>query len=220
MKRQQKREYDTKIYTFYGTCSCCIQRYKRTESVCLPVVYCSSVGGILPYMVSSAGSTGYDWRHGGGAYIAFDNMGKPWECRNGRWIDGYGKWDFFRISKKCSVVDDSTGTVWTGSTVFNHNKKKGEKLPDTVFAFFICGVSGFALMKEIDASMTIEAAVILSLFLILFSAAIRTGIVMYQETKQYAEKIRNESEPDTVNKFYYMTQLDGYLGDGTDEKEE
>lgn len=75
-------------------------------------------------------------------------------------------------------------------------------------------------MKEIDASMTIEAAVILSLFLILFSAAIRTGIVMYQETKQYAEKIRNESEPDTVNKFYYMTQLDGYLGDGTDEKEE
>lgn len=75
-------------------------------------------------------------------------------------------------------------------------------------------------MKEIDGSMTIEAAVILSLFLILFSATIRTGIVMYQETKQYAEKIRNESEPDTVNKFYYMTQLDGYLGDGTDEKEE
>lgn len=64
-------------------------------------------------------------------------------------------------------------------------------------------------MKMIDGSLTIEAALILPLVLMLFVLAMNGGIQLYQECQNTAISIREEEEIDIINMFYNWKILEG-----------
>lgn len=57
-------------------------------------------------------------------------------------------------------------------------------------------------MKKINGSLTIEAAIILPLVLMVFVMAMNGGIRLYQECADTANSIREEAEIDVIRMFY------------------
>lgn len=64
--------------------------------------------------------------------------------------------------------------------------------------------------KVVPASLTIEAAIIVSMLLILFGAVMKSGIMLYTECRDTAAAICAEPELETVKTFYLWQNV----GDG------
>ncbi len=67
-------------------------------------------------------------------------------------------------------------------------------------------------MTKVRGSLTIEAAIILPLVLLLFGAAMDGGIQMYTECRDTAVSIAEEKEIDTVKLFYRFKALGDITG--------
>ncbi|MBO5068951.1 MAG: pilus assembly protein [Roseburia sp.] len=68
-------------------------------------------------------------------------------------------------------------------------------------------------MKKVNGSLTIEAAMILPLVLMLFAMAMNGGIRLYQECRDTAISIREEEEIDVITMFYNWEMLEGVRKD-------
>ena len=64
-------------------------------------------------------------------------------------------------------------------------------------------------MKEIEASITIEAAIIMSMTMIVFLVILRLGLQLYGETRTFAEEIINQENVNAVKLFYEIERVSG-----------
>lgn len=64
-------------------------------------------------------------------------------------------------------------------------------------------------MKEIEASITIEAAIIMSMTMIVFLVIMRLGLQLYGETRTFAEEIINQENVNAVKLFYEIERVSG-----------
>lgn len=63
-------------------------------------------------------------------------------------------------------------------------------------------------MKEWEeASMTIEAAIIISMAMILFLAVMRLGLQLYGETRTFAEEMIKQETVNAVKLFYEIERV-------------
>ena len=97
---------------------------------------------------------------------------------------------------------DSTDHGNSGGTVSTGGKKKGEEVQAAVYPVFACGIPDAITMKKANGSLTIEAALILPILLMLFALAMDGGIRLYQECQNTAISVREEEEIDIINMFY------------------
>lgn len=63
-------------------------------------------------------------------------------------------------------------------------------------------------MKEVRGSLTIEAALMIPLALLLFMMAMNGGIQLYQECRDTAISISEEEKMDVINMFYNWKMLE------------
>lgn len=68
-------------------------------------------------------------------------------------------------------------------------------------------------MKKVSGSLTIEAALIIPLVLMLFMLAMNEGIQLYQECRDTAVSIREEEEMGVINMFYNWKMLEDIVKD-------
>lgn len=68
----------------------------------------------------------------------------------------------------------------------------------------------------LQGSLTIEAAVIVPMLLMVFALAMNSGLVMYEECRETAVAIMEEPEADTVKLFYRWKEAGELLGSGGD----
>lgn len=64
-------------------------------------------------------------------------------------------------------------------------------------------------MKELEASITIEAAIIMSMTMIVFLVIMRLGLQLYGETRTFAEDIINQENVNAVKLFYEIERVSG-----------
>lgn len=64
-------------------------------------------------------------------------------------------------------------------------------------------------MKELEASITIEAAIIISMTMILFLVIMRLGLQLYGETRTFAEEMINQENVNAVKLFYEIERVSG-----------
>ncbi len=69
-------------------------------------------------------------------------------------------------------------------------------------------------MDKLKGSMTVEAALILPLTLLVFGTAMNAGLKMYQECRGTAEEVLEEREWDVIKKFYLWNELGEMWEDG------
>lgn len=64
-------------------------------------------------------------------------------------------------------------------------------------------------MKELEASITIEAAIIMSMTMIIFLVIMRLGLQLYGETRTFAEEMINQENVNAVKLFYEIERVSG-----------
>lgn len=64
-------------------------------------------------------------------------------------------------------------------------------------------------MKELEASITIEAAIIMSMTMIVFLVIMRLGLQLYGETRTFAEEMINQESVNAVKLFYEIERVSG-----------
>ena len=64
-------------------------------------------------------------------------------------------------------------------------------------------------MKELEASITIEAAIIMSMTMIVFLVIMRLGLQLYGETRTFAEDMINQENVNAVKLFYEIERVSG-----------
>ena len=64
-------------------------------------------------------------------------------------------------------------------------------------------------MKELEASITIEAAIIMSMTMIVFLVIMRLGLQLYGETRTFAEEMINQENVNAVKLFYEIERVKG-----------
>lgn len=64
-------------------------------------------------------------------------------------------------------------------------------------------------MKELEASITIEAAIIMSMTMIVFLVIMRLGLQLYGETRTFAEEMINQENVNVVKLFYEIERVSG-----------
>jgi hypothetical protein len=64
-------------------------------------------------------------------------------------------------------------------------------------------------MKELEASITIEAAIIMSMTMIVFLVIMRLGLQLYGETRTFAEEMINQENVNAVKLFYEIERVSG-----------
>lgn len=62
-------------------------------------------------------------------------------------------------------------------------------------------------MKEWEASITIEAAIIMSVAMLLFFVIMKLGLQLYDETRTLAEKIIKDQTVNAVKLFYELERV-------------
>ena len=74
--------------------------------------------------------------------------------------------------------------------------------------------SGRGIRSRVNGSFTIEAAVVVPMFLFLFVIVISCGVEMYTECRDMAVEIQQEKELDTVTLFYRYQMIGDMVEDG------
>ena len=69
-------------------------------------------------------------------------------------------------------------------------------------------------MKRVRASMTVEASLILPLVLFMFGLVMQTGIAMYEECRDTAVAIQEESDVEIVETFYHWKKVGEWIENG------
>ena len=69
-------------------------------------------------------------------------------------------------------------------------------------------------MKRVRASMTVEASLILPLVLFLFGLVMQMGIAMYEESRDTAAAIQEESDIEIVETFYRWKKVGEWIENG------
>ncbi len=64
-------------------------------------------------------------------------------------------------------------------------------------------------MMELEASITIEAAIIMSMAMILFLAVMRLGLQLYGETGTLVEELLKQENVNAVKLFYEIERVSG-----------
>lgn len=62
-------------------------------------------------------------------------------------------------------------------------------------------------MKEWEASITIEAAIIMSMAMLLFFVIMKLGLQLYDETRTLAEEIIKDQTVNAVKLFYELERV-------------
>ena len=64
-------------------------------------------------------------------------------------------------------------------------------------------------MKELEASITIEAAIIMSMTMIVFLVIMRLGLQLYGETGTLVEELLKQENVNAVKLFYEIERVSG-----------
>lgn len=67
-------------------------------------------------------------------------------------------------------------------------------------------------MKKLNASLTIEAALVVPMVIFLFAITMQTGLRLYTESKDLALAIAQEEDFDAVEMFYRLEVLGEIIG--------
>lgn len=70
-------------------------------------------------------------------------------------------------------------------------------------------------MKKYKGSFTVEAAVIVPLFLLLFVAVISISVDLYQDTVSLVAEINSKKQIDVVSAMYHMDSVKKLISDLT-----
>jgi hypothetical protein len=66
-------------------------------------------------------------------------------------------------------------------------------------------------MLRMRGSLTVEAAIILPVVLAVFTVAIKSGIDLYEETRDRAVAVTETGSPDILKRFYQWKMLEGLV---------
>ncbi len=119
------------------------------------------------------------------------------------------RWHYAGCKRRISgilgkYVSSYDGAVVGGmcGTGFDCHRKKRKGLQIAISAVFAGGISVTAVMKKVNASLTVEASLIFPLILLVFVLAMSGGIQMYEECRDEAAAIGAEGDFDTIKWFY------------------
>lgn len=137
------------------------------------------------------------------------------ECRHWRCGDFYDDRVLSGILGE-SVSDDRRiccsrrgGAVSSGAEKEN---EKGANTNDTVCTRIICMD---VVMKRCRGSFTVEAAVIMPLFLFMLVAVISISVDLYQETTSLVAEINNKEQIDITSAMYHIDSVKKLISDLT-----
>lgn len=69
-------------------------------------------------------------------------------------------------------------------------------------------------MKPVKGSLTVEAALVYPILLLLMLFTLQTGLCMYTECRDTAVSILEEQDLDIIKIFYLKQNVEGMTGDG------
>lgn len=122
--------------------------------------------------------------------------------RDRGWHDDGCKRHISGILGKYVSPYDSVAAGGMCGIVFDHHRKKRKGLQIAISAVLAGGISVTAVMKKVNAGLTVEASLIFPLILLVFVLAISGGIQMYEECRDEAAAIGAEGDFDTIKWFY------------------
>ena len=104
--------------------------------------------------------------------------------------------------------------------IFNRNnviifigiQKERTNVQDSFCTFFACGLSvrdGNGMKEWEEASITIEAAIIMSMAMLLFLIVMKLGLQLYGETRTLAEDVIKEETLNALKLFYEIERVKG-----------
>lgn len=159
---------------------------------------------------------GTGWRYWSRCSAAFHCMAFTRAGRHWRRHDAGGQRNIFGILGKYGTSADSVTACGGRGALPDSCLQKETELPDAISAIFAGSLSAAAHMKnmKVQGSLTIEAALIIPLVLLVFGLAMSSGIILYTECRDTAAGIREEKEFDAVETFYRWQGIGDIIGDG------
>lgn len=111
--------------------------------------------------------------------------------------------------KKCGGICYGTIFSWDNIFIFIGDQKERTNLQDSLCPFFTGGLSvrNGDGMKEWEASITIEAAIIMSMAMLLFFVIMKLGLQLYDETRTLAGGIIKDQTVNAVKLFYELERV-------------
>lgn len=141
-------------------------------------------------------------------------MGQQRKYRSRGWYYVDGQWNLSGILGEFGAVFFRVIAGGCAGTIFNGGKEKKEGLQSAIFTIFVGGISVSIDMKRVRASMTVEASLILPLVLFLFGLVMQMGIAMYEECRDTAAAIQEESDIEIVEIFYHWKKVGEWIENG------
>lgn len=134
--------------------------------------------------------------------------------RCGRWNDAYGVRDLSGILGKYKSAYDGTYHGRNHSVIYDCSKEEREKLQIAVCSICAGGISVSIIMKKVRGSLTVEAALIIPLWLALCILTVNSGVQLYLECLDTVEAVEAEKEIDIVRLFYICNGIGDMIEDG------
>ena len=156
------------------------------------------------------------WRHRNRRGAAFHCMAFAWAGGNWRWYDANNKRNISGVLGKYGTSVNSAAARSGCSAVSDSRTQKKAKLSDAIPAVFAGSLSAAAHMRKtkVQGSLTIEAALVMPLVLLVFGLAMSSGIMLYTECRDTSADIQEEKEFDAVEAFYRWQGIGDMIGDG------
>lgn len=113
---------------------------------------------------------------------------------------------------KFAVVYDSFAVGRRDGIIFINNKEKREKLQTSICAIHVDGLHNWVSLEKLNASLTIEAALVVPMVIFLFAMTMQAGLTLYTESKDLALAVAQEEDFDAVEMFYRLEVLGEIIG--------
>lgn len=146
-----------------------------------------------------------------GITASMANRRKRW-C--GRWADAHSYRDLSEILGKYKSAYGGTCYGRECGTFYDCSKEEREKLQIAICAVYVGGISVSIIMKKVRGSLTVEAALIIPLWLALCILAVDSGVQMYMECLDTVEAAATEEKLDAVRLFYICNGIGDMIENG------